>query len=215
MIKSENNKRVSLCGCRLCVCRVCVPAVCVCDPTYMHVCMYLSIWLWLMVISSHLIYCKMLNFTKRKCLLERKLLFLVLAAFLFGSVLLLLVVCADTAPVAGLSLSCHPTRFHSLSLTLSLSLCLFHPALLLSRRQLFVLPTISLLILNSFCQPNSLANAVGFVGTVSVSIAGTPPSLSPPFVYPLLGTPLGPASVCQLRCQLISKCCCIVATVSN
>lgn len=170
--------------------------------------MYLSIWLWLMVISSHLIYCKMLNFTKRKCLLERKLLFLVLAAFLFGSVLLLLVVCADAAPVAGLSLSCHPTGFHSLSLTLSLSLCLFHPALLLSRRQLFVLPTISLLILNSFCQPNSLANAVG---TVSVSIAGTTPSLSPPFVYPLLG----PASVCQLRCQLISKCCCIVATVSN
>lgn len=207
MIKSENNKRVSLCGRRLCVC-VCVGCMCVCDPTYMHVCLYLSIWLWLMVISSHLIYCKMLNFTKRKCLLERKLLFLVLAAFLFGSVLLL--------PLLLLAcLSCHPTRFHSLSLTLSLSLCLFHPALLLSRRQLFVLPTISLLILNSFCQPNSLANAVGFVGTVSVSIAGTPPSLSPPFVYPLLGTPLGPASVCQLRCQLISKCCCIVATVSN
>lgn len=131
MIKSENNKRVSLCGCRLCVC-VCVPAVCVCDPTYMHVCMYLSIWLWLMVISSHLIYCKMLNFTKRKCLLERKLLFLVLAAFLFGSVLLLLVVCADTAPVAGLSLSCHPTRFHSLSHTLALALSLSPSALVVS-----------------------------------------------------------------------------------
>lgn len=116
MIKSENNKRVSLCGCRLCVCVcVCVGCGCLCDPTYMHVCMYLSIWLWLMVISSHLIYCKMLNFTKRKCLLERKLLFLVLAAFLFGSVLLLLVVCADAAPVAGLSLFCHPTGFHSFS----------------------------------------------------------------------------------------------------
>lgn len=181
MIKSENNKRVSLCGRRLCVC---VSAVSVCDQTYMHVCMYLSIWLWLMVISSHLIYCKMLNFTKRKCLLERKLLFLVLAAFLFGSVLLLLVVCADTAPVAGLSLLL--SYWLSLSLTLSLSLCLFHPALLLSRRQLFVLPTISLLILNSFCQPNSLANAVGFVGTVSVSIAGTVP-LSPPLRLPSAG----------------------------
>lgn len=157
MTKSENNKRVCLCVCvYLCLTYIRV-----------YVCMYLSIWLWLMVISSHLIYCKMLNFTKRKCLLERKLLFLVLAAFLFffflsyALTLLLLLAC----------LSFHSTRFISLLLSLSL------PRPLLSRRHLFVLPTISLLILNSFSQPNSLANAVGFVGTVSVSIAG---KTSPP-----------------------------------
>lgn len=40
---------------------------------YIRLCIYMIIFM-----PSHLIYCKMLNFTKRKCLLERKLLFLVM-----------------------------------------------------------------------------------------------------------------------------------------
>jgi len=49
---------------------------------YIYICIYIYIYI-IMFIPSHLIYCEMLNFTKRKCLLERKLLFLVWWAGLF------------------------------------------------------------------------------------------------------------------------------------
>lgn len=55
-----------------------------------------------------------------------------LAAFLFGSVLLLLVVCADAAPVAGLSLLLSYWLSLSLSHTLVLPLSLSPSALVVS-----------------------------------------------------------------------------------
>lgn len=112
MTKSENNKRVAY-----------ALGVCVCVRVYVCVCVCISIRLWLMVISSHLIYCKMLNFTKRKCLLERKLLFLVLPACF----VLLVVLAAPAVAPAGLSPSAQLSLSFTLTTPAALSLSHYAP----------------------------------------------------------------------------------------